>query len=176
MNKALSLDDINRITGKNSLMLTYPELQKFNNIYEIFNIYDTDHFILLYQTSDNFGHWCLCFIRPFTNGKEIEFYDPYGEEIDKNISHMKDYYNKISVGGNYEYFPHLTKLLLNTPENIKIHYNNYKHQEYDPTIATCGRHVAWRLMHYFLDIDKYSNIFGNKHIDQKIVELTNYFM
>lgn len=176
MDKALSLDEINKITGKDSLMITYPELQNFDNIYDIFEDFGTDHFILLYQTSDNFGHWCLCFIRPNTKNKEIEFYDPYGDEIDKNLSHMKDYYKKISVGGKYEYFPHLTRLLLNTPNDIKIHYNDYKHQKLSPGIATCGRHVAWRLLHNFMDIDQYSNTFGKRYIDKDIVNFTDYFL
>lgn len=176
MEKALSLDDINNITGLNSKMLTYPQLQKFKNIFDIFNYIKDDNFILLYQTAENFGHWCLCFIRPNIKNIEIEFYDPYGEEIDKNLSCMKSYYNKQKYKNNYIYYPHLTRLILNTPNNIKIHYNNYKHQQYKQGIATCGRHVAWRLKHYYMNIDDYSRKFGKKYIDKDIVKHTNKYL
>jgi hypothetical protein len=180
MNRALTLQDINSITGFNSKMLTYPELEKYDNIFEIFKDLQQDHFILLYQTAANFGHWCLCFLRPITNKNnnkiEIEFYDPYGDEIDKNLSAMKEYYQKLELAGGNVYYPHLTRLILNTPNNIKIHYNNYKHQKLNPNIATCGRHCAWRLKNYYLTIDQYSQKYGKKHIDKKITNLTNNYL
>ena len=176
MDRALNLHEINKISGKNSILITYPELQEYDNIYDIFIDYNVDNFVLLYQTGDNYGHWCTVFIRPFTNGKEIEFYDPYGEEIDENLNVMKKYYDKLSKNSDYIYYPHLTRLLLNTPKNIKIHYNDYPHQKYSPKIATCGRHVGFRLLHDFLTIDDYSDLFGDKHIDNKIVEITDNFL
>lgn len=174
MERALNILEINKISGHDSPVLIYPELEKYKNIYQIFKDKKCDNFILLYQTSDNFGHWCLCFLR---DDGSIEFYDPYGETIDTHLSTMKDYYGKAWLDGyRHDYFPHLTRLLLNTPKRIKIHYNNYPHQKYDHNVATCGRHCGWRLLHRFLNIDEYTKLFGKKNIDKKIVYLTDFFL
>ena len=174
MNKALTISEINRISGYNSPIILYKDLEKYDNIYEVFEDHNTKNFLILYQTSDKFGHWCLCFIRPYTKNKEIEVYDPYGEVIDYHLDEMKPYYKKL--GSGYSFYPHLTRLLLNTPEDIIIHYNDYPHQKYDINIATCGRHCGFRLKNKFLDIDDYSEILGKKHIDQKITNLTNKYI
>lgn len=172
MDKALTLEEINKITGRNSPMITYKDLQRFNDIYEVFKKLKSDNFLILYQSEEMFGHWCLCFIRPFTNNKEIEFYDSYGENINEHVDMMENYYKTIP---GYRFYPHLSQLLINTP-NIKIHYNNSPHQEYKQGIATCGRHCAWRLLHSFFDIDNYNDIFGEKNTDYLITELTNLFL
>jgi hypothetical protein len=173
MSYSLSNEDINEITGVNSPMITYPQLQQFNSIGDIFKKLKSDHFILLYTTSQNFGHWCCCFKLP--NG-DIEFYDSYGGEPDSRLKYMKDYYNKYETETGNVYYPHLSYLLLKTPKNVKIHFSPYQHQELAPGISTCGRHVGWRLLHRFLDIDTYSQFFGRHYIDKIITKLTNHFI
>jgi len=174
MNKTLSTTDVRTITGENNPVIKYPDLQKYNTIDEIFNEMNSDNFILLYETALNFGHWCCCFRLP--NG-DIEFYDSYGGVPDKRLKMMKNYYDEIQGDGSDRvYYPHLSKLLLNSKKDSKIHYNQYQHQEFSPSIATCGRHVGNRLLHRFLNIDEYSKIFGKNKSDRVITNFTNNFL
>jgi len=173
MNKSLSTDDIRKITGENNPILTYSQLQDYDSISDIFNKLNSDNFILLYETSLNFGHWCCCFKLP--NG-DIEFYDPYGGKPDDRLKHMKDYYTQVLRGQGRYYYPHLSKLLLNAPENVKIHFSPYRHQKFEVGINTCGRHVGNRLLHRFMDIDEYTRVFGKKNLDKDITVFTNNFL
>lgn len=174
MDKALSLKEINKITGQYNPMITYKELEKYDNIFDVFKDLNTDGFYILYQSSELFGHWVLCFIRPNTNNKEIEFYDSYGEKIDEHVPVMRKYYS--TLGRSFKLYPHLSKLLLKTPNYVIIHYNNYPHQEYNNNIATCGRHCAFRYLLKNYDIDTYNKLLGGGNIDKLITYLTDFFL
>lgn len=171
MDKSLSLAEINDINKENNVMLRYPELENFRSILDIFDEYNCDAFVLLYQTDHNYGHW-TCVIK---RGDNIEFYDPYSSKSDDSIEHMKAYL----MGAGHNYYPHLIRLLLNTPSKYKLHYNQFPHQMKKNGVNTCGRHVGLRMLFKDLPIEEYhKKLFGNikRPVDSQVVEITNELM
>jgi len=128
-------DDIKKILGNDTLILTYPELEKYNNI-DMLLPYNKSFVILLYLDSPNSGHWiCINKIND-----TIEFFDPYGGSPDTQRKWIPDTTRKILGQGR----PFLTDLL--DSSDYKVNYNHIKYQGNGDDINTCGRHVCNRLL------------------------------
>jgi len=142
----LSDDEIKKYLP-NTPIIMYSELPKFNNIEDILKT-DGDCCVLMYQDSENTGHWCGLLRQP----KRIEFFDSYGIYPDKQLSwvHAGTRHN-IGINGKY-----LSNLFNKTP--LKIVYNTEPYQKQGNEIATCGRHVVFRLLHKNLPLTKYHNM------------------
>jgi hypothetical protein len=94
----------------------------------------------------------------------LEFYDPYGLEIDSEFHEIN----------NYTTPRYLAKLLLTS--RYPVHYNEYPVQRLSSDVATCGRHVVNRILHSDLSLDKYNKKFGSKsgyNPDELVTELIN---
>lgn len=141
---SLSNEEIyNAFDGKIKI-LTYPELEKFNNIDELLEPYNK--VIILYLTSANYGHWVTLFK---INHNNIEFFDSYSMKPDEELK-MIDKNVRIE---NNEVRPHLSYLLYNC--NYNIHYNDVRLQKQKNDVNTCGRHCIVRLSCDKLFIDDY---------------------
>lgn len=153
--KALSNFDINNLLEGKTKVLTYKSLPYFRNINQLLEPYK--NFVLLYMSSNNFGHWC-CIIK---HHDRIEFFDPYGGKNipDKELDSIND---KIKNITNQNY-PYLTKLLYDT--GYPIEYNNYEFQQHGRDINTCGRHCAVRIFFKNLLLDEYYELM--RKISQK---------
>lgn len=159
LNKPLTKHEINEIVGRNVNMITYPELRNYDDIYDVLG--QNGECIILYQTSDNYGHWTCIFERK--NGN-IEVFDSYGFEPDEQVEYMRPYYREVGI----YLFPHLSYLLLESGQ--KIEYNNHKLQ--GPKTSTCGRWVGHRLKHKNKKIDTFAKDFKGKNKDMQIVKKT----
>jgi hypothetical protein len=140
---AVSSDDILKAFNNNVKIVSYPELNNYSSIDELFGNFDAC--FILYMTGFNSGHWCLLFRRD----NYVEFFDPYGFIVDSQLNYANPEYNG-------QKFPYLTKLLYTSP--YKIHYNNHKLQRSKKEVATCGRHCIFRYQNKNLSIDKYAKI------------------
>lgn len=163
--------DIKKILNNKVNIINYNTLFNINNIDEIFKY---DSCIILYKT-DTGGHWCYLLRHKKKNC--IEFGDPYGHIMDyilkENINDetLKNYYNNnnhrlifLMVNSNYKY----------------IEYNNYKFQNSDDYINTCGRHCCVRVIYKELSLQQYYNNFkyyiDNHLMDYIVLKITNKFI
>lgn len=166
--KSLSDSDLKALFNSNAKILTYTELADVNDIEEL--LYPYDACIILYLTKRNYGHWTCVFRR----GKYINFFDSYGLKPDFELKWVPSYLRVETK----QVKPHLTYLLYKaTYDGYNIEYNNYALQQkssYDHHIATCGRHVAVRLMFKHLSPDEYAELILNSNYtpDQLVTILT----
>jgi len=147
--KSFSGEDITDLLDNKTKIVTYPELQKYNSIDKLLSPYD--NVVILYETKKNYGHW-VCLIK-HKKDNVIEFMDSYGLMPDDELKFVPMHF-RIS---NDELKSHLTALLYNCPYDVE--YNHYKLQkntrDVNRKIATCGRHVAVRLLFRQLRLEPY---------------------
>lgn len=162
MDYSLSGENINNALNNKSYTITYKELFEFKNIDDLLKL--AKYIIILYETTENYGHWCAL----FKNNKDsIEFFDSYGIMPDDELKFSKKVFRK-SHGFD---FPHLTSLLIDCPYNIE--YNDHKFQKKGPNVATCGRWCILRCLLSDFDIDKFYLLFKKyKNKDKLAVFLT----
>ena len=117
--------------------------------------------IVLYNIEhQNTGHWC-CLIR--IDKDTVEFFDPYASKLDYNLRYAK---NK---------FPTITAILKkNAIKNIV--FNNMKFQRVNNAISTCGRHCAFRILHYKMSLEEYQNGFLNSGFPSKLYDYYIYLL
>jgi hypothetical protein len=156
MNKLLSTDDVLKISGPNTIVITYNKLKYVKSLENLFSN-GVKNVIILYRKSRNIGHW----VGLIKRGRIIEYFDSYGYDIDKPLKWKGFNENNAELGQDY---PYLTKLmydyLCENPEN-KVVYNEYKYQGLDDkNSATCGRHVALRIRNRDLSLEQYQRFFN----------------
>lgn len=140
-------DDINKILEPDTHIFTYPYLKQVKDIDEVFDPYGRA--MMLYLTeNENTGHWVCLIRRP----DEIEFFDPYGEGVDKQLS-WNGKGKRIELEQDR---PLLSKLL--REKGLPVVYNKTKFQKVDDDIATCGRHCVIRLLFKDLSLPKYAEM------------------
>lgn len=138
------------ITLKNEpQLLTYEELTKFNDIMDAMGPHKM--LILLYEGKFS-NHWVCIFMN---SDNQIEFFNPYGTEIDESLKHINPDFRK----SHGEEFPHLTELLIKSDPNIPIVFNDFKFQQLSNNISTCGRWVVVRLLFSKLKLCDFAKIF-----------------
>jgi hypothetical protein len=129
----------------NCVIITYPDLYKYDSIQEIFDQNRTDCIIMLYETAPNYGHWTMLMDRP----DRITFFDAYNNEPDEQFNFIsEEFKNQNDMDNGY-----LLQLLLDSDK--EIHYNNHRLQSKSKHIATCGRHCIVRYKYKNLDDDTY---------------------
>jgi len=144
----LTDSDILRITDYKTKILLYSDLETIDNIDEILEPYNCC--VILYQLEINIGHW-ICLIKQ--NNNEIEFFDPYGLQIDTELKYS-DFNLRRHQG---QIVPHLTALL--DKSNYHIKSNKVQLQEFKEHINTCGRYVSMRIRFRTVPINKFIELF-----------------
>jgi len=159
MDKLLTDDEVMKLIGGGSKMLTYPELSEFDNIDDVFG--SDDKVVLLYvntiKGNNISGHWTL--LTRVKRGKKTiyEFMDPYGLMPDDQLKfYNKSWRKKSGQDANF-----LTRLLYQCSlnPNCEVHYNELEVQKDRPHVSTCGRHIAIRGHFYKIPLEKYQKIF-----------------
>lgn len=167
MEKALQYclgdDDIRTLLGSGIRITNYTKLHEKHSINELFDRQGRG--VLFYpQQNEQQGHWC-CLIR---KGREIEFFDPYGDPPDFQKDTISD--RKLEQMNMDE--PYLLRLLKNS--NCKVIFNKEPLQELKNNISTCGRHIVCRLLHFRYPLRRYREIIrrsGNTP-DEFVVKMT----
>lgn len=149
--KSLSSLDVMDLVDHRAKLLTYTELAEYDTLDQALGRHGA--LILLYLTSENYGHWCCV----FKYGKDtIQFFDSYGKMPDDQLLFVPEYFRKESKQNH----THLTYLLYNSGYNVR--YNQYVLQESKQDIATCGRWVATRINLRHMNEDRFANMFLNQ--------------
>lgn len=145
--KYLSGSDLLKLVNYKASIISYPEIKNYENLDELLG--ENQAIILLYETEPRVGHWITIFKTPKNT---IEFFDPYGYFPDDELEFIPKNFRNIS-NQNKRY---LTKLLYDS--KYPIEYNNYELQQDKDDIATCGRHVAMRLLFREIPLKNYIKI------------------
>lgn len=153
-NHSFSNKEMMKLVEKKSNLLVYPSLKYVSYIDEIFK---NDACIILYLTSETYGHW----IGLIRNKKKrtIEFFDSYGGAPDSQLKYNTPQKNK-KLEQDKKY---LTNLLADS--NYKIIYNKEKLQKLKDNNNVCGRWVAVRIQFKDMDLEKFINLFKNNCYD-----------
>lgn len=126
-------------------VIQYEELKDYSTK----NILDELPIIILYQMTENSGHWTLL----HRVGDQIEFFDSYGLIVDKEFDYLP-----------LQQEHYLAKLLYKIMHKYKqkVSYNHHCFQSHKKEIATCGRHCILRNLCSNCDIDTYYKMIKEK--------------
>jgi hypothetical protein len=137
-------------------IIMYNQLPRYNTIEELLP-HDKSYFVLMYQDSPNTGHWTTVLRQKNT----VEFFDSYGNYPDKDLSWVsKEHRERLGIDDKY-----LSRLLDKT--KLKVVYNTEPYQASGNKIATCGRHVVFRLMNISKGLLNYHKFIRNQMKKQK---------
>lgn len=161
-------EDILRICDGETKVITYKELQGYDNIDEVLEPYN--NVVILYEKTPNNGHWVCLIKHPRQN--KIEFYDPYGFGIDEQFEIINK--GKPSTGVNGKDEMRLSRMLVNSP--YKIVENKGRIQKFKKGINSCGRHVGFRINMRDMPLNQYVKLLkgGKMSPDEKITYLTAF--
>ena len=152
--------------------LTQDDLKKFNYPQKVRHIYysqisqyktleelldgATGVIILIENPNGSIGHFvALQIINGF-----IEFFDPYGNTLEKVLSLLELKNNSL--------------IMLIKKSKYRYYYNTYQFEKYSNRTQTCGRWCVCRLYFPKLDFKQFSNILKYKRLpkDELVVLLT----
>lgn len=151
MDVELTGDDMKKLAGPDSLILSYPELYKYKTIEQLFSN-GINKIIILYLQTPNSGHWCCLTL----NNNIVTFFDPYNLMPDSELKFNKQILNK-ELNQEHTY---LTKLLLDFAiKGGTVEYNEMRFQKLSNGVSTCGRHAGLRARYYQIPLNKYQKIF-----------------
>ena len=143
--KALSSVDITNYMGGDCSIMKYEELDKYNNLRDIF--WHSRYVFLLYPITETFGHWVLVTL----NGNNVEIYDSFGIQIDDEYKH-----------GTRKMPRYLSELMIKSPSNIKLSYNSVKQQAWNTNY--CGYYCICRAFNLNMKLDKYNSMLKNSGV------------
>lgn len=134
-------------------LISYADIHKYKSLDDLLG--KTQSCIILYETSQNYGHWICVFRYLPPNENKIEVFDSYGRyKPDDELKFIPKQFAKISK----QDYPYLTKLLYDS--GYEIEYNDHKYQSYkNLDISTCGRYAGCRLFFRDMDLDEFNQIF-----------------
>lgn len=143
---ALSDGDIRAILGKDTSVISYPQLKNFNDIDECFD--NKGRCIILFlTTSPTSGHWCALLRKP----DHIEFFDPYGGTPYDVKGFAKGRLEELD-----EKQPYLSDLM--RQKGLPVYYNTHQFQKDNTSVSTCGRHCVVRSLYSSYPLEKYKKI------------------
>jgi hypothetical protein len=122
----------------NAKILKYSDLSKYHAITQLLPE-ETDYAIILYEDSPNNGHWCCLSRYPKGKNGTLEFFDPYGNIFDKQLT-WTSLENRKKLGQGRA----LLTPLLNASVQTVV-YNPIKYQQDGGNINDCGRHCVYRI-------------------------------
>ena len=126
----MSDGDIRHYLPNDKNIIEYSIISTINDINQLLP-YDNSYKIMLYEQSDNNGHWVA--IKKIKN--TIYYFDSYGNKIDHPLNWSKDMNNELG-----QTKPYLTNLLNKCKYNIE--YNDVGYQAPNYNLATCGAHCV----------------------------------
>jgi hypothetical protein len=160
---SLGDDDIRKLLGSGIKITSYANLDKHNHINELLDGHGRG--VIFYpQQNERQGHWTAI----LRKGREIEFFDPYGEPPD-TAKHLLTQQKLERMNMDQ---PHLLKLMKES--GCRILFNKVQLQELADDVSTCGRHIVSRLLHHRLPIRRYREIIRRSGMspDEFVVKLT----
>ena len=169
MEISLSDEDILRVLPR-AKFTPYNKLIYINDIRDLLG--NDGVGIILYLTSDHYGHWTTIFLR---DGK-LSYFNSYGYSPDDDFRFIKP---SVRIEEN-EIKPILFELIAKS--GYICEYNNHCLQKHGSDIDTCGRHVISRIFNRHLDPNEYAKRLkhvakiNNMTTDELVVEMTRPYL
>lgn len=161
----LSDEEVLRLVDGRANLVLYEDISKYKTIDELLYPYGACIILYVFQKKPfTFGHWVLIHKR----GKELEYFDSYGKEIDYPLDEVP---RNLKKQTNQD-FAYLTNLIVDSP--YRVQYNDHQFQNSNPKIKTCGRYVALRLLLKDLSLKKFEKLFKGTNPDDVVVMLTDW--
>jgi hypothetical protein len=147
MDTPLTDSDLRALLGDISI-LTYPQLRDCQHIEQCMDSMGRACILFLTDSATS-GHWIgLLATSPTT----VEYVDSYGLSPDAEFGWLPARQERKLGQTRHE----LTRLIREAEgRGITVEYSSTKLQSVLPRIATCGRHVASRLLHGWMSSDEY---------------------
>lgn len=187
--KYLNPNEIYEICETPFNVIKFKDFKKFKTIDEAFQpsvlgieYLPVDNVLILYETKNNVGHWCVLkrlLAKGYTEYYNYHFMDSYGEIIDNQRNHIPKNFRKLSQQDT----PLILEKLYLAQNDIgskypalNIHYNDKQLQ--GPTSSTCGRY-AGLFMKYDTTVEnfvKQLKILAKKKkisVDELVIQLTS---
>lgn len=144
----LSGEDIMRMCKNKVKIISYEDMENYKTLDDIFDINNAT--IILYETSDHFGHWTLL----LKDKNYLEFFDPYGLKPDEELNYDNKYNKRIHNGVTVA---HLTHLL--NESDYKLNYNRKRLQQFLKDVNTCGRWCVARVLLRHFTLSEFQKLF-----------------
>lgn len=140
MFKPTTRKDLQLMLGNKVNIVTYEELKNIKSFDQLMNPYNCA--IILYPSKDDpdVGHWCCVFIMPGNDNNKVQYFDPYGTYIDKNL---EKYNNGIYDKRKLE--PLLLDLLLDSQYANSVYWNESSFQSQEEPTMVCGLWCVMRI-------------------------------
>ena len=156
---ALSDDDVRKLLRGALAVRTYPELAHAASLDDV--LVDGRCALLYLVTSDRSGHWTGVLRTP----AGVEYFDSYGHAPDEPLSWM----TPEKAAALHESQRELTRLLKGAAggaDGAPVVYNRRAFQSRtNHSMATCGRHVACRLMCNDMTLPQYAAMLASTGMD-----------
>jgi hypothetical protein len=162
MEQPLSNEDIIKALNGRTYCIYYKDLHKFTTPEQMLSRFG--NVVILYPSrQDGLGHWTCLLYTTYRKKRVIEFFDPYGIEVDKEFN----------VLGKKKHPRYLANLLLRSSH--PVHFNEHPFQEMEDDINTCGRHVICRIMFASLPLKKYADMLKKRGVtpDEAVTSIIN---
>lgn len=149
------LDDteVKTALGGRYKTIPYHDLSKYTSIDQLLPK-KKDAVVLLYENRPMDGHFVAITKTP----KEISFFDPYGEIVDKQLRYSNHSRQRVEGGADQS----LHNLL--STARVPVYYNDYKYQRDGNLVNTCGRHAV-NFIRYNqdkgLDLEEYNEMMND---------------
>lgn len=145
---ALSNEDLKDLLDEQIQITKYSDINKLSHADQLFDRLGRG--IVLFNWSPNEGHW----IGLIKRGNIIEFYDPYGNTIEKlpNDLRIPPQIQNLSGMSN-----NLLKKFIEE-SGYTLYQKPEKHQQQVRDINTCGRHVGLRLLLHNMSLPQYNDL------------------
>lgn len=156
---AFGNDEITKLCEGKVKIVKYSDIKKYSNLDTLLKPWDS--VILLYETQPNFGHW-TALMRYQEEGKNIiEFFDPYGIPLDKQLNFVPANM-KSKLNEDHKY---LTELMLKYKQqhpNTLMKENIVQLQDFKNGVNTCGRWSGMRVCFKHIPLTKFIACFKNQ--------------
>lgn len=137
--EALSDADLSKICEGKVNIVKYDRIKGMRSVNDLLGVHGAC--IILYESEENFGHWCSLFVSK-EQPNTLEFFDSYGFKPDSELKMIPDYFREESGQSK----PHLTYLIEKSPDFDTLMYNEIDLQSMKKDTNTCGRWAALRVM------------------------------
>lgn len=146
--KSFSGEDIYRLCDRKVRVMKYRDLKEFPTLSAAMGRHGA--LILLYETRENYGHWCAVFR---VDRDTIEYFDPYGMLFDDELDYVDDRFKRLSGQ-----LPYLSKLITESSAKNVI-YNMEPLQKLKKDMNTCGRWCGLRICMRDVPLQKFISLF-----------------
>lgn len=171
MFRPTSRRDIEYMLGDKIKVLTYDELLQYSTFEDLMDPYHA--IVILYPnlSTPDLGHWVTCFVAPGTNS--VIYFDSYGCYIDEpirayNEEAEEEEREKRLLRKKRRLEPKLLELLIESPYDNEVFYNDTTFQSEDMCTNTCGLWCVVRLICNIYGENEFKKLYYDKPLSMDI--------